>query len=224
MKTLKIKLLVIVLLSCLTATAQVKNLDKLPQSKRDSILIDIAKLTISRHSEGYYREGAIPTIKDLGIFKAKRKFDLIYNGIRMFSVSYPLNLEEKEYYRTEDAIVSVMIRADIGKAIEIRFVDGLSSWGIDEDDKKGIIPIKRKYTPLEKVKQMGRDMVRGTTTVYEYESREEMLNALPPEARARAIRNDSIKNEAKRKKAESILLERQKRMEDSLRNEKRPQI
>lgn len=62
----------IVLFSCLTATAQTINLDKLPQPKRDSILIDIAKSAILKYTEGYDR-GDIPTIKDLGPFRTKYK-------------------------------------------------------------------------------------------------------------------------------------------------------
>ena len=54
---------------CHAAQAQYKDIQKLPQPLRDSILIDVANKAIDKYSIGYLQPVRIPGIKDIGIAK-----------------------------------------------------------------------------------------------------------------------------------------------------------
>ena len=49
--------------------AEYKDIQKLPQPLRDSILIDVANKAIDKYSIKYLQPGRIPGIKDIGIAK-----------------------------------------------------------------------------------------------------------------------------------------------------------
>ena len=63
------------------AFSQVKNLDRLSQTKRDSILISLAKETILKYGPDFYEENVIPVItrKTVTEEELKHKKEEVYN-------------------------------------------------------------------------------------------------------------------------------------------------
>ncbi len=97
MKTLFVTVLFVLLSGPIFA--QYRDLNKLPQKERDSLLVKIANEAIDRYSTGYLRPGDKPYIEDIG-YKMREDYDRIeeYVGCYMYSVYYLATEKEKEVY------------------------------------------------------------------------------------------------------------------------------
>jgi hypothetical protein len=104
-----------------TALVYGQNLDSLPQTKRDSILISIAKEVALTHGPGYYREYKAPVIKRAiypeEIDEGKNAGRIIYSVIFL----YDKTKEQLEM----DVAAAVAIWGDSGKPQGVRFGNGL---------------------------------------------------------------------------------------------------
>lgn len=206
MKTLKMQLSILVLLSCLTVTAQNKDSDKLHQHKRDSILTKIAIETVLKYSEGFYRDGAIPTIKYVDAYSSGYISDSEkeYEGKKVYVVSFPLNAEEEEFYGKGEAIVAVITTVDM-VPVCISFIDG---FGFSIGDGKVKSWGKKKYRSIDQVKLDVKKQYKGTTINDPNDER--LYEGLTPE-QVWAFKEN-------RRKADSLWKEIQKR--DSLKRAK----
>ena len=134
--------------------AQYRDLNKLPQKERDSLLVKIANEAIDRYSTGYLRPGDKPYIEDIGYklsdyYKALNEQE--YVGRYMYSVYYLATEKEKEVYFGNDKLVEAIIRADKGRVIEIRYIESRNGWrriGLDRRDPNEKI-VKHKFKPAE---------------------------------------------------------------------------
>lgn len=132
--------------------AQYRDLNKLPQKERDSLLVKIANEAIDRYSTGYLRPGDKPYIEDIG-YKMREDYDRIeeYVGCYMYSVYYLATEKEREVYFGNDKLVEAIIRADKGRVIEIRYIESRNGWrriGLDRRDPNEKI-VKHKFKPAE---------------------------------------------------------------------------
>lgn len=132
--------------------AQYRDLNKLPQKERDSLLVKIANEAIDRYSTGYLRPGDKPYIEDIG-YKMREDYDRIeeYVGCYMYSVYYLATEKEREVYFGNDKLVEAIIRADKGRVIEIRYIESRNGWrriGLDRRDPDEKI-VKHKFKPAE---------------------------------------------------------------------------
>ena len=132
--------------------AQYRDLNKLPQKERDSLLVKIANEAIDRYSTGYLRPGDKPYIEDIG-YKMREDYDRIeeYVGCYMYSVYYLATEKEKEVYFGNDKLVEAIIRADKGRVIEIRYIESRNWWrsiGLDKHNPDEKI-VKRRFKPAE---------------------------------------------------------------------------
>ena len=207
---------------CQAAQAQYKDIQKLPQPLRDSILIDVANKAIDKYSIGYLQPGREPVIEDIGIVKkgiAENKKEFLgleypdYYGVYFYAVYYKTTEEEKFYYYEstkvlDEFLVKVFIRADNCRPVNIRYWDESSSRsGLDEDREMArIVPEnkKRRYTSVaekeEKRANLGKTIYHGPRT---------------PEEIREANRQDSLKRDVFRR--EHLRRYWEKRRADSLR-------
>ena len=63
----RILFIILGIILCHAAQAQHKDIQKLPQPLRDSILIDVANKAIDKYSIGYLQPGREPVIEDIGV-------------------------------------------------------------------------------------------------------------------------------------------------------------
>ena len=134
--------------------AQYRDLNKLPQKERDSLLVKIANEAIDRYSTGYLRPGDKPYIEDIG-YKLRDYYKKLsyqeYVGRYMYSVYYLATEKEREVYFGNDKLVEAIIRADNGKVIEIRYIESRNWWrriGLDKHNPDEKI-VKRRFKPAE---------------------------------------------------------------------------
>lgn len=154
----KILFIVACILISYASQGQYKNVEKLPQKLRDSILVEVANKAIEKYSEGYLRPGAIPIIEDFGIAKKEMlEIPLKYIGIRFFTVHYKGTEEEHNYYRyNQEYLVKAFIRADNCKVVTIRYIDdnGWITSCLDQDHLTQGKPIhKRRFVTVEERKE-----------------------------------------------------------------------
>lgn len=125
-------ILSLLLIGCsIIVNAQIKNLDKLPQAKRDSILLEIARQTVLKYAPDYYNDinNQPPLIKKIIMPTGDKDAGRVRFVVRF--------LYEKEFYDkypNADCVSDlgdVSIWEDTGLASEIAF-EGL---GIRELDK-----------------------------------------------------------------------------------------
>lgn len=154
MKTSLITTLLL-LLSVSILYAQHKDLNKLPQKERDSILVKIANKSIERYSTGYLRPGNKPYIEDIGYKPCEVRTSFPeYNNRYIYAVYYPPTEEEKEYFK-ENYLVKAYILADIGKVTLIRYIDDYD-WVrccIEKEDPNREITSKRRFKTVEELKK-----------------------------------------------------------------------
>ena len=215
----RILFIILSIILCHAAQAQYKDIQKLPQPLRDSILIDVANKAIDKYSIGYLQPGREPIIEDIGIVKKgiaenKNEFTGLeypdYYGVYFYAVYYKTTEEEKFYYsRSKDFLVKVFIRADNCRPVNIRYWDEgyMIRSGLDEDEEMArIVPgkEKKKYTSVaekeEKRANLRKTIYHGPTT---------------PEEIREANRQDSIKRDSFRR--EHLRRYWEKRRADSLR-------
>lgn len=134
--------------------AQYRDLNKLPQKERDSLLVKIANEAIDRYSTGYLRPGDKPYIEDIGYklrtFYIESRIEE-YANCYMYSVYYLATEKEREVYFGNDKLVEAIIRADNGKVIEIRYIESRNWWrsiGLDKHNPDEKI-VKRRFKPAE---------------------------------------------------------------------------
>ena len=134
--------------------AQYRDLNKLPQKERDSLLVKIANEAIDRYSTGYLRPGDKPYIEDIGYklrtFYIESRIEE-YANCYMYSVYYLATEKEREVYFGNDKLVEAIIRADKGRVIEIRYIESRNWWrsiGLDRRDPNEKI-VKHKFKPAE---------------------------------------------------------------------------
>lgn len=125
-------ILSLLLIGCsIIVNAQIKNLDKLPQAKRDSILLEIARQTVLKYAPDYYNDinNQPPLIEKIIIPTGDKDAGRVYFVVRFFY--------EKEFYDKYPEAVDasylgrVCIWENTGLANRIDF-EGL---GIAELDK-----------------------------------------------------------------------------------------
>lgn len=215
----RILFIILGIILCHAVQAQYKDIQKLPQPLRDSILIDVANKAIDKYSIGYLQPGKEPIIEDIGIVKKgiaenKNEFTGLeypdYYGVYFYAVYYKTTEEEKFYYsRSKDFLVKVFIRADNCRPVNIRYLDEgyMIRSGLDEDEEMArIVPEKekKKYTSVaekeEKRANLRKTIYHGPTT---------------PEEIREANRQDSIKRDSFRR--EHLRRYWEKRRADSLR-------
>ena len=188
----RILFIILSIILCHAAQAQYKDIQKLPQPLRDSILIDVANKAIDKYSN---RSGLDwPE----------------YYGVYFYTVYYKTTEEEKSYYSSsKDFLVKVFIRADNCRPVNIRYWDEgyMIRSGLDEDEEMArIVPEKekKKYTSVaekeEKRANLGKTIYHGPRT---------------PEEIREANRQDSIKRDSFRREHQRRYWE--KRRADSLR-------
>ena len=215
----RILFIILGIILCHAAQAQYKDIQKLPQPLRDSILIDVANKAIDKYSIGYLQPGREPVIEDIGVVSkgmlANRKdrsgLDWPeYYGVYFYAVYYKTTEEEKSYYSSsKDFLVKVFIRADNCRPVNIRYWDEgyMHRSGLDRDEEMArIVPEKekKKYTSVaekeEKRANLGKTIYHGPRT---------------PEEIREANRQDSIKRDSFRREHQRRYWE--KRRADSLR-------
>ena len=214
----RILFIILGIILCHAAQAQYKDIQKLPQPLRDSILIDVANKAIDKYSIGYLQPGREPIIEDIGVVskdmlanrKDRRGLDWPqYYGVYFYAVYYKTTEEEKFYYSSpKDYLVKVFIRADNCRPVNIRYWDESSSRsGLDEDEEMArLVPEqkKKKYTSVaekeEKRANLGKTIYHGPRT---------------PEEIREANRQDSLKRDVFRR--EHLRRYWEKRRADSLR-------
>ena len=214
----RILFIILGIILCHAAQAQYKDIQRLPQPLRDSILIDVANKAIDKYSIGYLQPGREPIIEDIGVVskdmlanrKDRRGLDWPqYYGVYFYAVYYKTTEEEKFYYSSpKDYLVKVFIRADNCRPVNIRYWDESSSRsGLDEDEEMArLVPEqkKKKYTSVaekeEKRANLGKTIYHGPTT---------------PEEIREANRQDSLKRDSFRMEHQRRYWE--KRRADSLR-------
>lgn len=121
MKTMKTIIIIILFLNGYNQVNMSQNLESLPQIKRDSTLISIAKAAVLKYGPGYYREfkepkierGQVPKEGQLGGKDANR----VYYWVIFF---YDSEKEELEYNYAS----KVSIWADTGKPTMAMFGNG----------------------------------------------------------------------------------------------------
>lgn len=208
---------------CHAAQAQYKDIQKLPQPLRDSILIDVANKAIDKYSIGYLQPGREPVIEDIGIVKKETFIDRKdrfgfnrpqYYGVYFYAVYYKTTEEEKFYYYEstkvlDEFLVKVFIRADNCRPVNIRYWDegSMIRSGLDRDEEMArVVPEenKMKYTSVaekeEKRANLGKTIYYGPRT---------------PEEIREANRQDSLKRDVFRREHQRRYWE--KRRADSLR-------
>ena len=218
----RILFIILGIILCHAAQAQYKDIQRLPQPLRDSILIDVANKAIDKYSIGYLQPGREPIIEDIGIVKkgiAENKNEFAgleypeYYGVYFYAVYYKTTEEEKFYYArakvVRDFLVKVFIRADNCRPVNIRYWDEgyMIRSGLDEDEEMArLVPEqkKKKYTSVaekeEKRANLGKTIYHGPTT---------------PEEIREANRQDSLKRDSFRMEHQRRYWE--KRRADSLR-------
>lgn len=151
--------------------AQYRDLNKLPQKERDSLLVKIANEAIDRYSTGYLRPGDKPYIEDIG-YKMREDYDRIeeYVGCYMYSVYYLATEKEREVYFGNDKLVEAIIRADKGRVIEIRYIESRNGWrriGLDRRDPDEKI-VKHKFKPAEEYQKERERRGRPTKVIEDF--------------------------------------------------------
>ena len=218
----RILLIIWGIILCHAAQAQYKDIQKLPQPLRDSILIDVANKAIDKYSIGYLQPGKEPVIEDIGVVskdmlankKDRSGLDWPeYYGVYFYAVYYKTTEEEKFYYARakviRDFLVKVFIRADNCRPVNIRYWDEgyIIRSGLDRDEEMArVVPEenKMKYTSVaekeEKRANLGKTIYYGPRT---------------PEEIREANRQDSPKRDVFRREHQRRYWE--KRRADSLR-------
>lgn len=218
----RILLIIWGIILCHAAQAQYKDIQKLPQPLRDSILIDVANKAIDKYSIGYLQPGREPVIEDIGVVskdmlankKDRSGLDWPeYYGVYFYAVYYKTTEEEKFYYARakviRDFLVKVFIRADNCRPVNIRYWDEgyFIRSGLDRDEEMArVVPEenKMKYTSVaekeEKRANLGKTIYYGPRT---------------PEEIREANRQDSLKRDVFRREHQRRYWE--KRRADSLR-------
>ena len=218
----RILLIIWGIILCHAAQAQYKDIQKLPQPLRDSILIDVANKAIDKYSIGYLQPGREPIIEDIGVVskdmlankKDRSGLDWPeYYGVYFYAVYYKTTEEEKFYYARakviRDFLVKVFIRADNCRPVNIRYWDEgyIIRSGLDRDEEMArVVPEenKMKYTSVaekeEKRANLGKTIYYGPRT---------------PEEIREANRQDSLKRDVFRREHQRRYWE--KRRADSLR-------
>lgn len=218
----RILLIIWGIILCHAAQAQYKDIQKLPQPLRDSILIDVANKAIDKYSIGYLQPGREPVIEDIGVVskdmlankKDRSGLDWPeYYGVYFYAVYYKTTEEEKFYYARakviRDFLVKVFIRADNCRPVNIRYWDEgyIIRSGLDRDEEMArVVPEenKMKYTSVaekeEKRANLGKTIYYGPRT---------------PEEIREANRQDSLKRDVFRREHQRRYWE--KRRADSLR-------
>ena len=218
----RILLIIWGIILCHAAQAQYKDIQKLPQPLRDSILIDVANKAIDKYSIGYLQPGKEPVIEDIGVVskdmlankKDRSGLDWPeYYGVYFYAVYYKTTEEEKFYYARakviRDFLVKVFIRADNCRPVNIRYWDEgyIIRSGLDRDEEMArVVPEenKMKYTSVaekeEKRANLGKTIYYGPRT---------------PEEIREANRQDSLKRDVFRREHQRRYWE--KRRADSLR-------
>lgn len=213
----RILFIILGIILCHAAQAQYKDIQKLPQPLRDSILIDVANKAIDKYSIGYLQPGREPVIEDIGVVskdmltnrKDRSGLDWPqYYGVYFYAVYYETTKEERDYLSV-DYLVKVFIRADNCRPVNIRYWDEgyMIRSGLDRDEEMArIVPEKekKKYTSVaekeEKRANLRKTIYHGPTT---------------PEEIREANRQDSIKRDSFRREHQRRYWE--KRRADSLR-------
>lgn len=218
----RILFIILGIILCHAAQAQYKDIQKLPQPLRDSILIDVANKAIDKYSIGYLQPGREPVIEDIGVVskdmlankKDRSGLDWPeYYGVYFYAVYYKTTEEEKFYYARakviRDFLVKVFIRADNCRPVNIRYWDEgyIIRSGLDRDEEMArVVPEenKMKYTSVaekeEKRANLGKTIYYGPRT---------------PEEIREANRQDSLKRDVFRREHQRRYWE--KRRADSLR-------
>lgn len=143
--------------------AQHRNLDKLPQKERDSILIKIANEAIEKYSTGYLRPGNKPYIQDIG-YKLNENYKAQgfneYVDRYHYAVAYLPTEREKKFYKC-GYLVKATILADIGKVTSIRYIDdyGYYAGGLEGSLQDDNI-VKRKFITIEEALENRKKSVR----------------------------------------------------------------
>lgn len=124
------RILTLLLIVCsIIVNAQVKNLDKFPIAKRDSILLEIAKSTVMKYGPEFYEVNQPPLIERKVVPEG-------YENVRRvrFIITYPYKEEFYKKYPSSigGGMVKVYIWEDSGLVYSIVF-DG--SLGYDNLDK-----------------------------------------------------------------------------------------
>lgn len=218
----RILFIILGIILCHAVQAQYKDIQKLPQPLRDSILIDVANKAIDKYSIGYLQPGREPVIEDIGVVskdmlankKDRSGLDWPeYYGVYFYAVYYKTTEEEKFYYARakviRDFLVKVFIRADNCRPVNIRYWDEgyIIRSGLDRDEEMArVVPEenKMKYTSVtekeEKRANLGKTIYHGPRT---------------PEEIREANRQDSLKRDSFRREHQRRYWE--KRRADSLR-------
>ena len=152
--------------------AQYRDLNKLPQKERDSLLVKIANEAIDRYSTGYLRPGDKPYIEDIGYklsdyYKALNEQE--YVGRYMYSVYYLATEKEKEVYYGREKRVEALILADVGMVTEIIYIDN-NGWfckGLEKADPAEIIS-KRRFKPAEEYQKERERRGRPTMVIEDF--------------------------------------------------------
>jgi len=133
------QIMIIILLFVSYNNAMAQNLDRLPQPKRDSILISIAKEVILKYGPDYYREYAKPIIKRSNTDRAAYEVTFLYDKTE----------ETLEW----DYAAKVFIWADTGNPGSVFFGNGFGR-GIPEgrewltDTTISPVPYQESVVPL----------------------------------------------------------------------------
>lgn len=187
---MKTKLILLFILFANVVFAQYKNLDKLPQKERDSILIKIANEAIEKYSTGYLRPGNKPYIQDIGYklnenYKVQGHFDEYIDRYH-YAVVYLPTEREKKFYKC-GFLVKAIILADVGKVTSIRYIDdyGYYAGGLEGSSENAKI-IKRKFITIEEALEKRKKS--AGRIIYDTVPTSEMLKA----AEMRKRRRDSF--------------------------------
>ena len=168
----RILFIILGIILCHAAQAQYKDIQKLPQPLRDSILIDVANKAIDKYSIGYLQPGREPVIEDIGVVskdmltnrKDRSGLDWPeYYGVYFYAVYYKTTEEEKSYYSSsKDFLVKVFIRADNCRPVNIRYWDEgyMHRSGLDRDEEMArIVPEKEKKNTLLLLKRKRKEPI-----------------------------------------------------------------
>ncbi len=138
------------------------NLHRMPQEKRDSILLAVSKEAVLRYGPGYYKDTHQTTIENLGIYYKLEG----YEGLRLYKVTYiyDKNIEQL----SQDYAAEVYVRSDSGRVIQIYFGNGWGLGGFDKHPDNGetelVIPYEQKHEMQEAT------IIRLPTVYYEVDS------------------------------------------------------
>jgi hypothetical protein len=119
------KIVIAILIMSFTGTAISQNLDSLPEAKRDSLLIAVAKEVVMKYGPGYYLDYKAPIIERKVLYLNGDVGPDYYKGSRVHYIVTFLYDETKEQLEKEFAVRVGFIADKEGKPRTVTFGNGI---------------------------------------------------------------------------------------------------